>query len=151
LQGNCQLGTTTVAGLYLTTKMDCWLQTHVVTFEGGALHCFCPRAPKTLVTLLHYIYIFDCSCPVMEFCQVKNSVCFQVLHSPILAALPHGTRLVGNNQTVAFSRGRHLYSAGWPSRWALAHILSDVYICSLLMLNVFSRKMGTFSNRHIVS
>ena len=24
---------------------------------------------------------------------------------------------------VAFSRGRHLYSVGWPSRWAPAHIL----------------------------
>jgi len=24
---------------------------------------------------------------------------------------------------AALSRGRHLYSAGWPSRWALAHIL----------------------------
>ena len=24
---------------------------------------------------------------------------------------------------VTFSRGRHLYSAGWPSRWASAHIL----------------------------
>jgi len=26
------------------------------------------------------------------------------------------------------NRGRHLYSAGWPSRWALAHIL--VYFCN---------------------
>ena len=24
---------------------------------------------------------------------------------------------------AALNRGRHLYSAGWPSRWALAHIL----------------------------
>jgi len=24
---------------------------------------------------------------------------------------------------AALKRGRHLYSAGWPSRWALAHIL----------------------------
>ena len=23
---------------------------------------------------------------------------------------------------AALNRGRHLYSAGWPSRWALAHI-----------------------------
>jgi len=35
----------------------------------------------------------------------------------VLAALLH-------NQTAALNRGRHLYSAGRPSRWALAHISS---------------------------
>jgi len=40
-----------------------------------------------------------------------------------LAALLHGTLVVGVSQTAALSRGRHLYSAGRPSRWALAHIL----------------------------
>jgi len=41
----------------------------------------------------------------------------------ILAALLHDT-LVGVSQTAALNRGRHLYSAGRPSRWALAHISS---------------------------
>ena len=40
-----------------------------------------------------------------------------------LAALLHGTLVVGVSQTAALNRGRHLYSAGRPSRWALAHIL----------------------------
>ena len=40
----------------------------------------------------------------------------------VLAALLHGTLVVGISQTAAFNRGRHLYSAGQPSRWALAHI-----------------------------
>ena len=40
----------------------------------------------------------------------------------VLAALLHGTLLVGVSQTAALNRGRHLYSAGRPSRWALAHI-----------------------------
>jgi len=31
---------------------------------------------------------------------------------------------VGVSQTAAFNRGRHLYSAGRPSGWALAHISS---------------------------
>jgi len=31
---------------------------------------------------------------------------------------------VGVSQTAAFNRGRHLYSAGRPSGWALAHIYS---------------------------
>jgi len=42
----------------------------------------------------------------------------------VLAALLHGTLVVGVNQTAAFNRGRHLYSTGRPSGWALAHISS---------------------------
>ena len=41
----------------------------------------------------------------------------------VLAALLHGTPVVGVSQTAALDRGRHLYLAGRPSRWALAHIL----------------------------
>ena len=41
----------------------------------------------------------------------------------VLSALMHGTLVVGVSQTAALNRGRHLYSAGRPSRWALAHIL----------------------------
>jgi len=41
-----------------------------------------------------------------------------------LAALLHGTLAVGVSQTAALTRGRHLYSAGRPSCWALAHISS---------------------------
>jgi len=45
----------------------------------------------------------------------------------ILAALLCGTLVVGISQTAAFNRGRHLYSIGRPSGWALAHISSCVY------------------------
>jgi len=38
--------------------------------------------------------------PLTEFCQVQNSVCIQVLHYPILAALLHGTRAVGVSQIL---------------------------------------------------
>jgi len=48
---------------------------------------------------------------------------FRVL---LWAALLHGTLVVGVSQTAAFNRGHHLYSAGRPSRWALAHISSSV-------------------------
>jgi len=41
----------------------------------------------------------------------------------VLAALLHGTLVVGVSQTAALNRGSHLHSAGRPSRWALAHIL----------------------------
>jgi len=43
----------------------------------------------------------------------------------VLAALLHGTLVVSVSQTAALNRGRHLYSAGRPSRWALAHISSS--------------------------
>jgi len=45
----------------------------------------------------------------------------------VLAALLHGTLVVGVSVTpnfAALNRGRHLYSAGRPSCWALAHISS---------------------------
>ena len=42
----------------------------------------------------------------------------------VLAALLHGTLVVGVSQTAALNRGRHLYSTGRSSRWALAHISS---------------------------
>jgi len=41
----------------------------------------------------------------------------------MFAALLHGTRVLHVSQTAVLSRGRHLYSAGRPSRWASAHIL----------------------------
>jgi len=41
----------------------------------------------------------------------------------VLAALLHGSQVVGISQTAALNRGRHICSAGRPSRWALAHIL----------------------------
>ena len=45
----------------------------------------------------------------------------------VLAALLHGTLVVGVSQTAALNRGRHLYSTGRPSLWALAHILVFAY------------------------
>ena len=45
----------------------------------------------------------------------------------VLTALLHGTLVVGVSQTAAFNRGRHLRSAGRPSRWALAHISSSLF------------------------
>jgi len=45
----------------------------------------------------------------------------------VLAALLHDTLVVGVSQTAALNRGRHLYSAGRPSRWASAHILVDLW------------------------
>ena len=77
--------------------------------------------------LLHYIYIFGGPCPLTEFRQVLNSLCVQVMRSPILAALLHSARAPGVSQTlrrgtrngitelsllIIFNRGCHLYSEG---------------------------------------
>ena len=59
------------------------------------LHDVCPS-----LGLVHYIYIFRGSCPLMEFCQVQNSLYVQMLHSAILAALLHGSRATGVSQTL---------------------------------------------------
>ena len=48
----------------------------------------------------------------------------------VLAALLHGALVVGVSQTAALNRGRHLYYAGRPSRWALANISSYLGILS---------------------
>ena len=47
----------------------------------------------------------------------------------VLAALLHGTLVVGVRETASFNRGHHIYSAGRPSGWALAHISS--FLCGL--------------------
>jgi len=57
----------------------------------------------------------------------------------VLAALLHGTLVVGVSQTAEFNRGRHLYSAGRPSRWAFAHISSSLIffkqLCQIKVLD----------------
>ena len=51
----------------------------------------------------------------------------------VLAALLHSTLVVGVSQTL---RGEHhLYLAGRPSRWALAHIL---VVISFMLINLCS-------------
>jgi len=77
--------------------------------------------------IVYYIYIFGASFPRTEFCQVQNSLCIQLLRSPVLAALLHGTGAVGVSQTlrhgtrngitelslvIIFNTWRHLYSEG---------------------------------------
>ena len=54
----------------------------------------------------------------------------------VLAALLHRTLVVGVSQNAALNRGRHLYSAGRPSRWALAHISS--FFLSIFLSIFFS-------------
>jgi len=67
-----------------------------------------------------------------------------------LAALLHGTLVVGVSQTVAFNRGRHLYLAGRPSGWALAHILVN-YIFIVFMVAVWNGADHLYSHPVVCS
>ena len=62
------------------------------------------------VSWLVHLFIFGGSCPLTEFCQVQNSLCVQVLPSPILAALLHGTPAAGLSQTLR--RGTRKWNYG---------------------------------------
>jgi len=79
--------------------------------------------------LVDYIYIFGGCCSVMEFCQVQNSLCvLQVLRCPVGSITARQSSIGRKPNFAALSTGRHLYSSGRPSRWALAYILVLLYI-----------------------
>jgi len=87
---------------------------------------------------LHYIYIFGGYRPVTEFCQVQNSVCIlQVLRSPIFSITAWHSSSRRKPNFAALSTGRHLYSAGRPLRWALAHILV-LWVFGMATVNIFA-------------
>jgi len=70
--------------------------------------------------MVHCMYIFGGggTCFLTEFCHVQNSLCVQVLRSPILTALLYGTRAVGISKTLRrgiFTRqGDHLDNGSQP-------------------------------------
>jgi len=70
------------------------LQRHRSTEVNKTLHDVWPSPG------LAHIYIFRGFCLLMEFCHVQNSLCVQVLCSPMLAALMHGTPAAGVSQTL---------------------------------------------------
>ena len=90
------------------------------------------RSSTTLCTMFgrflgwYTICTFLRSCPLTEFCQVQNSLCVQVLHYPILAALLHGTRAVGVSQTLR--RGIFARQGGHPVRHLAVELCSFVCI-----------------------
>jgi len=103
------------------------------------LHDVCPSRG-----LLHYIYIFGGSCPWRNFarCIVHFAFksCVLLYWHRYCTALEQwpSAKLRGVVQGMElrnFRRGRHLYSAGRPPRWASAHIL--VIFVKLLDSNYF--------------
>ena len=73
------------------------------------------------------------TCPdnIVHFGLLTAEICWRVWGTPanfngfrVLPALLHGSGRQPNFE--AFNRGSHLYSAGRPSRWAMAHILVPI-------------------------
>jgi len=82
-----------------------------------------------LFGLVGYIYIFGGCCSVTGFCQVQNSLfVLQVLRSPIGSVTARQSSSRHEPNFAVLSTGRHLYLAGRPSCWALAHILIFVIL-----------------------
>jgi len=76
------------------------------------------------------------TCPhnMVNFGPPAAEICWRVWGTPanlngfrVLAAVLHGTLVVGVSQTAALNGGHHLYLAGRPLRWALDHILVLFY------------------------
>jgi len=107
---------------------------HRTTFSG---HIF---ATKTRIISRKNLFNSNisptCPCNMVNFGRpLAPEICWRVWGTPtnvngfrVLSALLHGTPIVGVSQSAKFNRGRHLYSAGRPSRWALAHILVIIWL-----------------------
>jgi len=59
----------------------------------------------------------------------------QVSHLGSVIAWPSSSRHQPN--FAALNTGRHLYSAGWPSRWALAHILVMFFFTVQISVQIY--------------
>jgi len=104
----------------------------------ASLYCsdVAQRRPTKLCTvfgslpgLVDYIYTFGGRCSVTEFCQVQNSLrVLQVLRSPIGSVTARQSSSGREPNFAALSTGRHLYSAGRPSGWALVHHSSSLFL-----------------------
>ena len=91
----------------------------------------------------------------VNFGPLTAEIGWRVFRSPILAALAYCTTLqqrvsaklcgvVQGMELQNFRRGRHLYSAGRPSRWASVHILVHHDITrSLLIVKVTGKSSRT--------
>jgi len=95
----------------------------------------------------------SCTCPdnMVNFGLLTAENCWRVWGTPtnfngfrVLAALLYGTSSGRQPNFAALNRGRHLCSAGRPSRWALAHILVLFVFC-LLVTHISRERLNGFA------
>jgi len=89
--------------------------------------CRSPEANQTLHDLwpspglIHYIHFWGLL-PLTEFCYVQNSLCVQVLRSPILAALLHGTPAAGVSHAAWYQEWNYgTFAEGATYIWLGGH------------------------------
>ena len=71
-------------------------------------------------------YISGALAPITEFCQVQSSLCVYVLHSPILAALLHGTQAVGVKVCGYHQRAPPIFQQRAPPIFGRVAIMLDI-------------------------
>ena len=77
--------------------------TQQILMGFGSWLCYCTDVAQRRSTKVCVIFGHLLGWYLMEFYHVQNSLCIQVMRSPIFAALPHGTRVVGVSQTLRHS------------------------------------------------
>jgi len=106
---------------------------------NGFASCLHYNLQQRASGLVHYIYIFWGSCPWRNFARWKIHVmsksCILWYWQRYCMALQQqaSAKLCGMVQGMElrnFCRGRHLYPAGQPSRWASARILVLSFLAS---------------------
>jgi len=100
---------TTLSGYIFATKAH--IDNQKKNLLSGNISSTCPDSMVNFGSLAAEIGLVVWGTPA-NF----NRFCF-------LATLLHGISVLGISQTLWHWRGRHLYLAGRPSHWALAHIL----------------------------
>jgi len=70
---------------------------------------------------------------MMNFGQLAAEIVSLVCGTPANFKGFHVLTALLHSQTAALNTGRHLYSAGWPSRWALADISSCTYFTEYIV------------------
>ena len=98
--------------------------------------------PSPELVGLHYIYIFGGFCPWRNFarcnihCTSKSCVLYWQRYCTAVQqrALAKVCGVVQGMELRNFRRGRHLYSAGRPSRWASTHIVV-AHVCCARFVN----------------
>jgi len=119
---------------------------HHRTTLSGSLFATKARIDNWKTNLLNSNISLTCPYNMVNFGPLAAEIGSLVWGTPsnfngfhVLAALLHGTLVVGVSQTASLNRGPHLYSAGRPSRWALAHILVYFYCVRFSFLSTSPR------------
>jgi len=101
--------------------------------------------------LVHYIslYIFVGSCPLTEFCPVQYSLYVQVLRSPVLAALLHGSPAPAAGVSQSLRRGTKNGITELSQRAAITLGIDPHCSCSSVLCTFRKQKMTVLADSKV--